>query len=311
MPDQKGAWASGAVLTPAEVAERLKVSKFTVYELIKRGQLPAFHVGRQVRVTEEALVAYAARAIRPAARPTPDEPPFVFIGSHDLAVAHLLDICAERNGTALPVRHYAGSLAGLMALERREAHVAGSHLYDEDTAEYNRPYVSRVMPGEDVVLVGLAYRTQGLIVAAGNPLGLHGWEDLARPGLRMVNRQRGAGTRVLLDQSLRALGLDAKRIAGYENEVATHGEAAEAVANGLAETAVGIEAAARAQGLGFVPLTHERYDLVMLGEEDVGRRLAPLLATLNSPSFQRYLAGLPGYDASCAGQVVRLPLNGR
>ncbi|MDP9400422.1 MAG: molybdopterin biosynthesis protein [Actinomycetota bacterium] len=229
----------------------------------------------------------------------------VAIGSHDL----VLDIAASALRAADPLVTLAssnvGSLGGLVALRDGLCHLAGSHLLDPATGAYTLPYVDRVLGDRDVAVVRLVHRDQGLIVAPGNPLGLAGVEDLARPGVRYVNRQRGAGTRVLLDHELRRLGLAPDAIAGYAREEHTHLAVAAAVAAGRADCGLGVLAAARAFDLGFVPVTREPYDLVLAAETLDDPVLAPLLALLEDPAFRAGVEGLGGYSAQEMGRRIR------
>src|SRR5215210_3057359 len=219
----------------------------------------------------------------------------VAVGSHDL----VLDLAASELRAADPgvtlASSNVGSLGGLVALRDGLCHVAGSHLLDPESGEYTLPYVDRVLGGRDVAVVRLVHREQGLIVAPGNPLGLTGIEDLARDGVRYVNRQRGAGTRVLLDHELARRGIAADAIGGYAREEHTHLAVAAAIAAGRADCGLGLLAAARAFGLGFVPVAEEPYDLVVsaAGLEDPA--LAPLWDLLESPSFAASVRGLGGY----------------
>jgi putative molybdopterin biosynthesis protein len=197
-----------------------------------------------------------------------------------------------------------GSLGGLMALGRGEAHLAGSHLLDEETGEYNVPYVKRLLGDKGMVIVNLVFREQGLMVAKGNPKRIASLADLARPEVSFINRQRGAGTRVLLDYEAKRMGLDPERIRGYERVVFTHLAVAAAVAGGSADTGMGIVAAARALDLDFVPLMKERYDLVIPRLSFDSPLLAPLLEVLQRPSFRLEVESLGGYDTSRMGQVI-------
>ena len=224
------------------------------------------------------------------------------IGSHDLTL-DLLSQHLGAHGVRL-VSANAGSIGGLMALRRGEAHLAGCHLLDPATGEYNLRYVREYLPGQPVVLVSLVGRAQGLMVARGNPKGIAALADLAREELRFVNRQRGAGTRVLLDYHLERLGIEAARVHGYEREVVTHLAVAVDVASGVADCGLGIAAAAKALGLDFVPVADERYDLVIPAEEWEGTRLAPLRAVLLDARFREAVAALPGYDVRRMGEVV-------
>jgi putative molybdopterin biosynthesis protein len=229
----------------------------------------------------------------------------VAIGSHDL----VLDLAASALRAEDPritlASSNVGSLGGLVALRDGLCHLAGSHLLDPATGEYTLPYVDRLLTGQDVRVIRLVHRDQGLIVAAGNPLGLSGIQDLARPGVRYVNRQRGAGTRVLLDHELRRLGVAPDTIEGYQREEPTHLAVAAAVAAGRAGAGLGIMAAARAFGLDFVPVTREPYDLVVNGQEADGPRLAPLWALLRLDSFRASVEALGGYRADEMGLRLR------
>ncbi|MER3515325.1 MAG: molybdopterin biosynthesis protein, partial [Chloroflexota bacterium] len=185
-----------------------------------------------------------------------------------------------------------------------EAHLAGSHLLDETTGEYNISYVRQYLPGIPLVLITLVRREQGLIVAPGNPKGIRGLADLTRPDVTFVNRQRGAGTRVLLDYRLKRLGIDPGEMRGYEREEYTHLAVAAAVQSGIADVGLGIRAAARALGLDFISLEYERYDLVIPREHYESPLLQPLLDLLHSAAFRQVVAVLPGYDVSAMGQIV-------
>jgi putative molybdopterin biosynthesis protein len=228
----------------------------------------------------------------------------VAIGSHDLTLDLLAQYLAAGGEGYRLASANVGSLGGLVALRRGEAHCAGSHLLDPETGDYNVSYVRRYLPGQDVVLVTLVGREQGWIVPPGNPKGLEGWADAANSDVRIVNRQRGAGTRVLLDYELEQLGIAPGDVQGYEREEYTHLAVAAAVASGTADAGLGIRAAARALDLAFVPLTHERYDLVIPRRHYEEELLQPLLALLHNDAFRNAVAALPGYDVTPMGQVA-------
>ncbi len=198
----------------------------------------------------------------------------------------------------------AGSLGGMVALRRNEAHLAGSHLLHPDSGEYNVDYVKQYLPGRSIVLVTLTRREQGLIVAPGNPQNISSLADLERPDLRYVNRQRGAGTRVLLDYRLEEMGIDPAAVQGYEREEVTHLAVAAAIASGVADCGLGIRAAARALQLEFVPIEWERYDLIIPREHYENPLLQPMLHLLNNPHFRSAVKELPGYDPEPMGRVV-------
>ncbi len=225
------------------------------------------------------------------------------LGSHDMTLDLLAQYLAQR-GRRLASGNV-GSLGGLVALRRGEAHLAGSHLLDPDTGEFNLPYLAQYLPDRRVVVVTFVEREQGLIVAAGNPRAVRGLEDLARPELTFVNRQRGSGTRILLDYHLGRLQLSPEAISGYIREEYTHLAVAAAVASGRADVGLGIHAAAAALGLDFIPLFHERYDLIIPEEYAATPLLAPLMDVLHDPGFRAEVAALPGYDVRRMGERVK------
>jgi putative molybdopterin biosynthesis protein len=229
----------------------------------------------------------------------------VAIGSHDL----ILDLAASTLRSQDPdvtlVSGNVGSMGGLIALRDGLCHLAGSHLLDPDTGAYTLPYVDRILAERDVAIVRLAHREQGLIVAPGNPLGVSGIGDLSHEGLRYVNRQPGAGTRVLLDYELNRGGIDSATITGYEREEPTHLAVAAAIASGRSDCGMGVRAAARAFGLDFVPVAQEPYDLVLDRASLELPLLQPFWALLEDPSFKRSVEVLGGYDTAEMGRRIR------
>ncbi len=227
----------------------------------------------------------------------------VAIGSHDLCLDLMAQFLAESGEVRLSSAHV-GSLGGLMALRRGEAHLAGCHLLDPASGTYNLPDIERYLPNVDVAVVGLVGREQGWMVARDNPLELSGWEDAANPALRFVNRQRGAGTRVLLDYHLARLGIDSAEINGYAREEYTHLAVAAAVASGSADAGLGIRAAADALDLDFVPLATEAYDLVIPQVHLDSGVVQPVLDLLENEAFISAVGRMPGYDTSRMGKWV-------
>jgi putative molybdopterin biosynthesis protein len=234
------------------------------------------------------------------------EQTIVAIGSHDLTLDLLAQHLAERSGGFRLMSANVGSLGGLVALRRGEAHLAGSHLLDPDTGIYNESYIQRYVPDRELAVVTLVGREQGWIVAPGNPKRLTGWADAANPDVQLVNRQRGAGTRLLLDYELGQLGIDPSQVGGYEREEYTHLAVAAAVASGVADTGLGIRAAARALDLDFVPLAAEQYELVIPVEFYESTLLQPLLELLHDADFRKAVNALPGYDTTPMGQVRKI-----
>jgi len=230
----------------------------------------------------------------------------VLLGSDDLALDLLAQRLRESEGAPDVVTIAMGSLEGLIALRQGLGHVAGCHLLDPETGDFNRSYARALFPGRELQLITLAHREQGLIVPPGNPRGFRRLDEAVAGGARIVNRNRGSGTRVWLDRLLAGAGVDPADVAGYEREVATHEKAARAVADGTADVALGIFAAARAQGLDFVPLMEERYDLVTPTPVYESELMAPLLALLHDEGFKRSVDRLGGYATRETGAVTAL-----
>jgi molybdate-binding protein/DNA-binding transcriptional regulator YhcF (GntR family) len=228
----------------------------------------------------------------------------VIAASHDLALNILVSRLRQKNPEVKIDVTYAGSLGGLIALQEGRADLAGIHLLDAETGEYNYPYIKHLLPGREVAIVHLAYRIQGLMFAAGNPKQIESIEDLRRPDVTLVNRQKGSGTRILLDQELRKLGITPNDVSGYEHEVDTHLAVAKSIAQGEANVGLGIEAAARARHIDFLPLYRERYDLVIPTENYKNKKLAPLLKVIVSKDFQKAVTEAGGYDTSQTGTTT-------
>ena len=231
------------------------------------------------------------------------EEEFRFVGSHDLALVILANTFGNLSpGFGMKVV-FAGSLGGLIALADGEADLAGSHLWDEETQAYNIPFISRILPGKRIALVTVAHRRLGLILSRSNPERLKGLEDLMHADIRFINRQRGAGTRVWLDEELRRLSIPSESINGYEREAATHSEVARAVAEGDADAGIGIETAALSYDLVFKFLTRERYELVLPEETWQSEPIQRLVEWLKSDAAKSEIEKLGGYDTGETGSV--------
>lgn len=222
------------------------------------------------------------------------------IGSHDMTLDILAQHLAYKSRRLVSVN--AGSQGGLIALRRGEAHFGGSHLLNPQTGEYNLRYIREYLPGLPVTLFDWVGREQGLIVAPGNPKQIHSLADLARSDITYVNRQRGSGTRVLLDYHLSLLGLESTQIQGYQQEEFTHLAVAAAVQSGRADCGLGITASAQALGLDFVPLYTEIYQLVVPNQVLETHLLDPLFELAASDAFRQAVLALPGYDVSAMGR---------
>lgn len=228
----------------------------------------------------------------------------VAVGSHDLILDLIGDLLRKKHPDHRLISSHVGSLGGLAALARGEAHFAGVHLLDGKTGEYNLPFVKRVLGDRPFLLLNLAYRIQGMIVPRGNPRKIKQLADLAQPGIRFINRQRGSGTRLLLDYLLCQLGISANEITGYEREEYTHMGVAVAVAAGSADVGLGIQAAAAALKLDFIPVGEERYDLCIPVELWDQKEVRLIRELLGDPDFRWAAGELPGYDFRDCGKIM-------
>jgi molybdenum cofactor synthesis domain-containing protein len=227
------------------------------------------------------------------------------IGSHDMTIDLLGSLLKEKTGGRIHISSSnVGSLGGLLALKRRTAHFAGSHLLDTETGDYNRSYIKRHLPDTPVALVTLVHRWQGFIAPAGNPKQIEGIGDLSRPDVLFVNRQSGSGTRILLDYELQKAGIPPERIAGYRNEEYTHMNIAMAVASGAADTGLGIHTAAKALSLDFIPVTKERYDLVIPIAYLADEKIQLLLEIIRSDEFKEKALAMGGYEVHETGSLM-------
>jgi molybdate-binding protein/DNA-binding transcriptional regulator YhcF (GntR family) len=229
-----------------------------------------------------------------------------FAGSHDLAV----ELLSSHISTLHPGIHFntsfTGSMVGLISLVQRETDIAGAHLIDQESGEFNVPFVKRIMPGETVVLVNLVQRIQGLMLTSGNPKHIKGFNDLRSSDIIFINRQRGSGTRILLDSQLLSLGIMPHEVKGYEREETTHVAIATAIAQGEADVGLGAESAAISAGLDFIPLVKERYDLIVLQETLTRSQIKKAISIVQDKSFKKMLSSLSGYDLSETGNTIMI-----
>jgi molybdopterin molybdotransferase/putative molybdopterin biosynthesis protein len=259
--------------------------------LVVPSELEGHHAGEEVVVQLLRGVGEIDRTI-------------VVTGSHDLVLDLAASTLRDLDPRVTLASSNVGSLGGLTALRDGLCHVAGSHLLDPATGEYTLSYLEKLLPGRNVAVVRLVHRDQGLIVAPGNPTGTTGIKDVAGRGLRYVNRQRGAGTRMLLDHELARHGIEPDSIDGYRREEHTHLAVAAAVAAGRADCGLGVLAAARAFELDFVPVAKEPYDLVLLKDSIEDELLAPLFDLLASTEFREAVEALGGYDTAEMGRRI-------
>jgi molybdate-binding protein/DNA-binding transcriptional regulator YhcF (GntR family) len=226
------------------------------------------------------------------------------VGSNDLALDLLVSRVKYENPDIEVQITAAGSLGGLLAVQEGKADMAGIHLLDEETGEYNYPYVEKILKHMEVAVVHLADRIQGLMVLKGNPKHIVSLEDLKRPDVTFSNRQKGSGTRVWLDYKLRELGILPNTIKGYNRELDTHLAVALSVLKGEADVGLGIQAAATSCGLEFIPATKERFDLVIPVIHYRSQTFAPILRIVQSEEFKRVVKEMGGYDISQTGETV-------
>jgi len=232
----------------------------------------------------------------------------VCIGSHDNVLDVLANFLKKKYPQFSLSSAHVGSMGGLLALKRREAHLAGTHLLDEETGEYNVGYIRKMLPGQKTLLINLVYRTQGFIVPRGNPKDIKGFEDLRRADVIFVNRQSGAGTRLLTDLYLKRLKIDPRNIKGYDHEEYTHMAVASAVLSGAADTGLAVLSAAQALQLDFIPVAQERYDLAILEEfYDIPMMRALLAIIREDKEFRDQIVAMGGYDISEMGTVIAAP----
>lgn len=311
--------------TTEEIAKLLKISKLTVYDLIKKGELPSYRVGKQMRVDASDLEAYKQRSKSKPPQlesahisvPTVSSPVSSFsqagtldtnnivITGQDISLDILSKHLENQPDGLRPLRSYAGSLDSLIAMYQGKADIVSTHLWDGDSGEYNLPYIRKILSGFSYVVIRLLSRQAGMYVQKGNPFGLKTWKDLTIPGLRIINREKGSGARVLLDEQLRLQGIDYKSLLGYEDEATHHIAVAGKVGIGDADVGIGIEKAASIVGtVEFIPLIQEQYDIVMLRTEERMDWVNHVLQIVNSDTFKKELQSIQGYDLSETGKVV-------
>jgi putative molybdopterin biosynthesis protein len=300
------------MLTAKEAAEYLNLNEKIIYRLVKDGRLPGARItGKwtfsrsQLRewIESHSLKGIGSFALFSASKV---KNALFIAGSDDLLLGRVL---AKVLHTEYPelLTFYAttGSLEGIRAIRERKAHVAGIHLYHPQSGEYNLPYLGNFPPRERPLVFNLAYRTQGWMVHSKGSLPFRGTADLLQAGIRLINRERGSGTRLLLDHLLAQDEVDPKEVAGYTNEVYTHLEVGLAILEGEADVGLGIQTAAEFLGLRFLPVTTERYDLLVPQGNLSVEPVRKFLNLLNSRSVLREAKALPGYDLKDSGKILQ------
>ena len=304
-------------LSALDVAKLLGVSKNTVYEMVRRGELKSYRVGRKMRFTKEDVDSYIARSHGAKRIKIPpvksvevhsgllnrEQDSVFIISGQDVILDILSNYLRERGVPAL--RAYVGSFESLLMLYQDKVQAATCHLWDGDTDSYNTPYVRRLMPGTNAVLVNLSYRMQGFYVRKGNPKGICSWEDLCREDVYMLNRKKSSASRILLDEKLMQLGMDKGRINGYGKEIGSHITLANAIGRGEADVTVGTQrVCAQVENVEFVPMQEERCDLVIKNDKLNTPEIIALLEILRLPAFKAELEGISGNDYRDIGKVV-------
>ena len=307
--------AQNKSLSTQEVADILHVSKSTIYDLIRKGEIHSYKIGRKVRFTQDDVDAYIARSrhehsTRPVKNidthstlltPEKREAPELIISGQDV----VLDILAnylQQEGIGA-ARTYLSSFEGLLSLYQDNVHVVACHLFDG--FDYNASYVRSLMPGVPAVLVNVSYRTQGFYVQKGNPKNIKGWSDLGRPDISILNRRVGSSSRILLDTQLKRLGIAASGVKGYSRIMKSHLTMAAAIAAGEADLAIGTERISRQiEDLDFIPLLEERFDFVIKKEMMETEAVKALMKVLNSPVFRKEIARFSGNDYRDLGKVI-------
>ena len=228
----------------------------------------------------------------------------VVIGSHDPLLDELGDMLHVENNNAFMSSSHVGSMGGIMAIRRGEAHAAGCHLLDTNTGEYNRAFIRKYFPKGDVKLVRCVGRQQGLMVAKGNPLGITGFADITKEGLRYVNRQKGSGTRILTDYLCKQNGVNPDDIYGYDREELTHTSVAAQIVSGSADAGMGIYSAAQLYDLDFIPICIEEYDLIIPDHAWETPQVRQMMETLKSDAFKEKILALGGYTVENPGEII-------
>lgn len=300
--------------TIEEVSQLLKISKLTVYDLIKKEELVAYRVGRQMRVEQKELERYK---VKNRTGSVPEKSNFsgghqefknsnkkqVVISGQDI-VLDMLSKYIEKHTSITPLRLYNGSLNSLVSMYNGECEVVSVHLYDGDTEQYNLSYVKRLLVSQPFILINLVCRNAGIYVKQGNPLNIKGWSDLAQSQITIVNREKGSGARVLLDEQLRKHRISSDSLKGYENELTSHFSVASAVASGEADAGIGIENVSKMVNVDFIPLIKEQYDLVILKTKENLQLLKLIKEAICSKEYRSQLEQLKGYDLSLTGKII-------
>ena len=307
-------------LNAIEVAEILNITKNTVYELVKRGELPGYKVGKKLRIDrsdvdnyiESQKIGYTNKAISKSKETVQlnleskiDRSKDIIIAGQDQILDILSEYIKENIADVRVLRNQVGSYSNLYDLYNDRISLCSSHLWDGDKNEYNYEYVRRLLPGIPCVIINLAYRMQGFYVAKGNPHNISSWEDLINKKVSIINREKGSGTRILLDEKLRANNISSSNIKGYNIERNSHLSVASSIARGEGDVGIGIEKIAlQVKGIDFIPMQEERYDIVIKKSDLASPIYKAIVDIIKSKEFKDEIDGLSGYDIRDIGRII-------
>jgi putative molybdopterin biosynthesis protein len=296
------------LLNTKEAAQFLNINEKMVYTLISEKGLPATKVTGKWLFPKQLIEQWLENQTINYPKAQPPLPPYhgllIICGSNDLLLDRTISLFNSLHPDHLAVFGNIGSMGGLKALGRDLCHVAASHLLQEDEEEYNFDFIAQEIGGEAPVLVNFCRRQQGFIVAKGNPRSISNVSDLGQPKIKIANRPKGTGTRLLLDRELEKAGLDGTKIEGYQQEFRSHLDVAIEVLSGRVDAAPAIKPVAGLLGLGFVPLRWERYDFLVSKEHFFEQGVQLFLCLLHEAQFRETVRNLEGYDLSLCGKMV-------